>query len=95
MTFTTASQAVVNQFPLLCLEVPSDSDSEDYGWIGQNPALSEWIDERKPQGLLDYGFRLKNKDYESSISVNRNTIADDKLGQVTIRVRTMGTSARN
>lgn len=75
-------------------EVESTSAEELYGWLGENPQLREWVGERVPKALRENGFRLINKDYEASISVDRNALKDDRYGQVKLRATTLGVSAR-
>lgn len=33
-------------YKMLTTEVPSTTSSEEYGWLGTNPTLREWVDER-------------------------------------------------
>jgi len=75
-------------------EIPSTGSDEDYGWLGESPDLREWKDERAPKSLLEHGFTLVNKDYEATIAVGRNAIADDKYGQVKIRAQKLGERAK-
>jgi phage major head subunit gpT-like protein len=75
-------------------EIPSGKAEEVYAWLGGLPELKEWKDEKAPKALLEHGFTIKNKDYEATISVNRNALADDQYGQITVRVQQLGASAR-
>lgn len=84
---------VVQIFPIFTTEVPSTKATEEYDWLGSSPVLREWKDERMPKALLEHGFSLKNKDYEATIAVHKNALADDQYGQIKIRVAGMGTEA--
>lgn len=75
-------------------EVDSTGASEVYGWFGEIANLREWIDEKMPKKLRENGFTLVNKDYETTLEVDRNDFKDDKLGQINARVRSMGIAAR-
>ena len=86
-TFLSAYQARVAFWPKVATEVPSTSDKEKYGWLGSAPTMREWEDERIPKGLLDHDYTIKNKDWESTIAVDRNAFKDDQLGAVQIRIR--------
>jgi len=68
------------------METTSNASDEKYGWLGQSPMMSEWIDERKLKSLNEFSYTLKNKDYEATLSVDRNEIEDDQLGNVNIRI---------
>jgi len=65
----------------------SSSDKEEYSWFGQVPSLQEWKESRQLGGLKPHSYTLTNKDWESTIEVNKNALADDKLGQISTRVR--------
>lgn len=66
-------------------EVPSGKTEEIYAWLGDNPQLREWKDEKMPKTLLEHGFTITNKDYEATIAVDRNALKDDQYGQIKIR----------
>lgn len=74
----------------MVLEVNSTKAEETYDWLGDTPALREWIDNRQPSALAEFGFTAKNKDYEATLAVDRNVIEDDQYGQVKTRARMMG-----
>lgn len=65
----------------------STGDKEEYSWFGQVPSLKEWKDNRQLSGLAPHSYTLTNKDWESTIEVHKNALADDKLGQIPSRVR--------
>lgn len=75
-------------------EVPSGKAEEIYGWLGDNPMLREWKDEKMPKTLLEHGFTIKNKDYEATIAVDRNALKDDQYGQIKIRAMNLGMSSK-
>jgi phage major head subunit gpT-like protein len=47
--------------------ITSTKDLETYGWLGATPTMSEWKDERRPEGMSEYGFTVANRDWEASI----------------------------
>lgn len=79
--------------PLVASKVTSNKRSENYGWLGDTPQMKEWVSERTPKKLRENGFTIINKDYESTIEVDRNDIDDDLYGQHKLRVNAMGTAA--
>ena len=76
------------------METNSTSDKEQYGWLGQAPSLSEWKDERTLKSLNQFDYEIENKDYEGTLSIGRNEIADDQLGNVKVRIDDLGRKAR-
>ena len=76
------------------LETTSDGRDEEMGWLGQAPSMSEWIDERKLKALNSFSYSLVNKDYEATISVDRNSLQDDRLGAVKIRINDLAFKAK-
>lgn len=76
------------------LETTSDGRDEEYGWLGQAPSMSLWIDERKLKALNDFSYSLANNDYEATLSVDRNSLKDDRMGAVRIRINDLAKKAR-
>lgn len=65
---------------------PSDQAQEEYKWLGQAPAMREWVGGRQAKGLRENGYIVKNKKYESTLEVLVDEIRRDKTAQVMIRV---------
>ena len=76
------------------LETSSDGSDEKYGWLGQSPSMTEWLDERKLKSLNSFDYSLINKDYEATLSVDRNAVEDDRLGAVQVRINDLASKAR-
>lgn len=76
------------------METVSTSNKEGYGWLGQSPSLTEWTDERKLKALGEFEYEIPNKDYEATLSVDRNAIDDDQLGNVKVRIDDLARKAR-
>lgn len=91
--FTKADKEVL--WKTLCLQVQSDADKESYNWLEAVPGMSEWADERKVYGLSARGYEIQNKNYEGTISVDRNTLEDDKYGLIAPRVRQLAARCAN
>ena len=71
------------------MEVTSTADSEDYNWLGAIPAMEEWIDKRPHTKLSQFGQTIRNADYANGVQLPLNWIDDDKLGQMTPRVKSL------
>lgn len=66
---------------------PSDQEAETYKWLGQTPAMREWIGGRQAKGLTDNGITIANKDFEATLEIMVKDLRRDKTGQVMVRVR--------
>ena len=93
-TFYQAYDAATPFYPDITTEVPSTAKEEKYAWLGTAPTMREWVDERQPKGLLEHDYTISNKHYEASLDVDGDTLADDQLGQIRMRVTDMGQRAR-
>ena len=78
----------------LATRVPSNSNSETYGWFGDVPMVREWLGAKKAKSLKDYSYTLANKDWEATIEVDRNELEDDQYGMILPRVQMLATAAR-
>jgi phage major head subunit gpT-like protein len=67
----------------------STGTEEEYGWLGDVPTLEEWKDQRRISGLRPYNYTLVNQDWANGIEVDRNALADDRIGQIPARVRSL------
>lgn len=76
------------------ITVPSTKNKESYAWLGQLPKMREWLSERVLNGLLEHDFEIINKDFESTLEVDRNAIDDDQYGQVKVQAQMLGQEAR-
>ncbi len=82
-----AAKAPFNDWQKIATVMPSDSNKEEYDWLGASPPMSEWIDKRKLRGLRPYALTLTNQDWEATLEISRNAFNDNKLGQIPARVR--------
>lgn len=64
----------------------SDQESETYNWIGQSPAMREWVGQRQSQGFIENGLTVTNKHYESTLDLRVQDVRRDKTGQIMTRV---------
>jgi phage major head subunit gpT-like protein len=64
----------------VAMRVGSGSAEEEYGWLGQFPSLREWIGDRVVNGMKGHGFKIRNRKFESTVSVKRDDMADDRFG---------------
>ena len=93
---TLFNQAFEGQKPLyeqVATVVPSTSDTETYAWLGDIPGMREWIGDREIQNLSGSDYSIKNKDFELTVGVPRNAVADDKIGLYKPSIQMLGQSA--
>jgi len=65
----------------------SDQEQEIYKWLGQSPAMREWVGGRQAKGFRSDGVTIVNKEFEATLEVLVKEMRRDKTGQVMVRVR--------
>lgn len=65
----------------------SNQDSETYHWLGQSPAMREWVGGRNAKGFRDNSITIDNLHYEATLEVLVRELRRDKTGQVMTRIR--------
>ncbi len=64
----------------------SDQASETYNFIGQSPAMRQWIGNRAAKGFSGQGITIVNNHYEATIEVKKRDARRDKTGQIRARM---------
>jgi len=67
----------------------SDQASETYNWLGQAPAMREWVGGRHAKGFTENGITIANLSYEATLEVLIDDLRRDKSGQVLVRIAEM------
>lgn len=67
-------------WPMIATRVPSDGESENYGWLNDVPNMKEFLGERIFEELRASNYSLKNKTWEQSVGLDRHKIEDDQYG---------------
>lgn len=65
----------------------SNQDSESYKFLGQVPAMREWVGGRQAKGFMQNGIDLTNLHYEATLEVLVKDLRRDKTGQVMARIQ--------
>jgi phage major head subunit gpT-like protein len=73
--------------------VSSNSDKEDYAWLGEVAQLEEFVDEVHFEGLSDTNYELRNKKFTGGLQVKRDDLADEKTGGIAMRIRDLASRA--
>lgn len=64
----------------------SDQVSEEYAWLGQSPAMREWVGGRNAKGFSEKTWTIRNVHYEATLDVLVRDLRRDKSGQVLVRI---------
>ncbi len=68
---------------------PSEGEDEKYGFLGDLPAVREWVGDKTAGHIKDYSYTLTNKNYYIAIDIDRNEINDDRMGILKPRIAQM------
>jgi len=61
-------------------EVPSTTKIETYGFLGDMPIFRKWLGEKRIKSMQEKAYQLQNDDFEATLGIHKNKIADDNLG---------------
>jgi phage major head subunit gpT-like protein len=60
--------------------VKSTSRQTTYPWLGRTTKFREWLGSRVVQALETHAYTIANRNFEDTISIDRNDIEDDNYG---------------
>lgn len=78
--FQEAFSGVEPMYQRVAMTVPSSVREHTYAWLGAFPKMREWVGDRHIKNLELHSYTIANKDWESTIEVDRNDVMDDNLG---------------
>lgn len=73
--------------------IPSTTGQNEYGWLGKFPRMREWLGDRVINQMAAFKYAISNRDWESTIEVDRNDLEDDNIGIYAPLFEEMGMSA--
>lgn len=79
-SFQNAFAGITPDFEQFTLAVNSTNSVEQYGWLGNSTAFREWLGDRVIQNLAVHDYSIKNKSFENTVGVSRESIEDDSYG---------------
>ncbi|AXV78892.1 MULTISPECIES: Mu-like prophage major head subunit gpT family protein [Ralstonia solanacearum species complex] len=94
LTFQQAFDGAPSDYLQVAMTVPSSTSQEVYAWLGQSTRFREWIGDRVVQNLATSDFTIKNKPWENTVGVNKETIEDDSYGVYKPIIAQMGQDAK-
>ncbi len=92
-TFNNAFNAAPTVWQKIAMKVTSTSGQNDYAWLSKFPKMRKWVGEKWVKALEAFKYTIVNDDYEATVEVNRNDIADDNLGIYGPQAKMAGESA--
>ncbi len=78
--FNDAREGTPSFFEKVAMTISSGASDETYGWIASIPGMREWIGQRQIKNLSASKYTITNKLFESTVSVKRTSMEDDRLG---------------
>ncbi len=91
--FDNRVKATTPFYPNLCSIIPSNGYDEEYGMLGSVPSIREWLADRQFHTARAAKFTIVNKLWESSISVQKTHLDDDRMGLYTTQFESLATRA--
>lgn len=76
-------------------KVPSSTAENKYSWLGQFPAIREWLGDVQVKNLEQHDYAILNKDFESTVAVKVKDIEDDQYGVYDPIMQSVGEVAAN
>lgn len=93
-TYNSAySQGIETAAPLykdISTTIPSTAAGNLYSWLGSWPKMREWVGDRVYRNLAAHQYTIQNKDWETTVEVDRNSVNDDQYGIYTPMMTFMG-----
>lgn len=77
----------------IALEMAVSGAATKHAWLEQIPGMKEWIGERQINNLKIGAVTVTNRDFEDTVSVDRNDIEDDQYGVYAPLIGMMGASS--
>lgn len=82
-------------FDPISMMFTSDMESETYKWLGNAPAMRQWVGGRQAKGFRENGLTITNLHYEATMDVLVRELRRDKTGQVMVRINEMADRAQS
>lgn len=82
-------------FDPISMMFTSDMESETYKWLGNAPAMRQWVGGRQAKGFRENGLTITNLHYEATMEVLVREARRDKTGQVMVRINEMADRAQS
>lgn len=91
-TFQNALKGTPTTWEKVAQKIPSTGAANEYGWLSDFPEMRKWIGEKVIKALSAFKYTVVNDDWEATIRVKRNDLADDQTGKYAIQAKSAGQS---
>lgn len=81
VSFNKGLGAQNQDWTFLAKEIPSSSKSNTYGWMSNFPGFREWVGSRQHKLIVERGFKVENRKFETTVDIPVDDFEDDVLGQ--------------
>lgn len=78
----------------LATTVQMTAKTEEFDWMGDVPAFTEWLGERKIGRLRAENYRVTVKKWANGLEVDEDDLEDDRLGLYEPKIRQLAAKAR-
>lgn len=85
--FDNALASQNKDYQAIATEIRANTVTVDYAFLADFPNMREWVGDREFKKLEAYNYIITKKNWESSISVDRDVIAYDNLGLVKPKIQ--------
>ena len=92
-SFNKGFAGAESQYQQIAMVAPSQSRDTTYAWLGQLPRLREWLGERRVKSIAAHGYKITNRNFESTVEVPANDIKDDQYGVYGPMIEDLGRAA--
>lgn len=72
---------------------PSDRATENYGFLGANPSLRQWLGARQAAALNKKQYNITNVPYEATLAIPQSQLNRDKSGLLRARMASFSRDA--
>ena len=80
MAFKQGLGVAPGQYERISMTIPSSTSENVYPWLGRLPGMREWIGDRVIHNLALHDYSIKNRTFETTVSVRQEDIEDDQFG---------------
>ena len=91
--FNEAFEGVKPMYEKVAMTVPSSVRENTYAWLGAFPRMREWVGDRQIKNLELHSYTVANKDWETTVEVDRNDVMDDAIGVYNPIISELGRTA--
>ncbi|MEW5722884.1 MAG: Mu-like prophage major head subunit gpT family protein [Thermodesulfobacteriota bacterium] len=92
--FNEAFTGAPSQWNQVAMLITSSDRVEHYPWLGDVPAMREWIGDRVLKDLAAFDYTILNRSWEATIEVDRDDIDDDRIGLYRPKIQALGDAAK-